>query len=149
MISLQDLIDELGITWREYRSAELAVHGALAIGAVAPAEVDCCLEIPDTAYAYTMYRVGGYKTGAVIVESYLPDGLCQISVGAMAALEHLYECCPVLQSFPLGRLGHRAAARLLVDRRNRQVYVVDCHHFEAQFRPNLPVVLKKWGGPPP
>lgn len=147
MVGLQDLLAAMGVSVREYRIAELAVHPVLVVGCRAPRGLDDVFCANPQAIAWTAYRVGGYRSGAVVVESYLPDGSSTTSVVEVEpAMEQLHEFCPPLQSYPLGRLGQRATALLLVDTAIRRMYVVDRDHWALELRHRLPEVLKRWAG---
>lgn len=145
LVGLQELLEAMGVRPREYRAAELTVHPVLVIPERAPRGLDDVFKAHPGAIAWIAWRVGGHQTGAMVTESYLPDGGSVTSVAEVdPATEYLHEWCPALRTYPLGRLGQRATAVLLVDVGRRRVYVVDRDHFEVELRGRLREALATW-----
>lgn len=134
-ISVDALLQAMGLTWTHYRHAQLSVHQVLDTRIMAPESLDFLLNLDADTVAFTLCRVGGHRTGVVLVETFRASGEARQGVAPVEVLDTLYHCCPPLRSFPLGRLGRRATAVLMVDRIRRRTYVLYRDWFETSVRP--------------
>jgi hypothetical protein len=144
LISLADLLAEMGVPMRDYRAVQMAVQKALLVPVRVPGGVETVFRVAQGAFAWTAHRVGGHRTGVVMVESFLPTGATHRDVVEMAAWEQILDWCPPLSDFPLGRLGRASAAVILVDIANRNLYLVDRDYFEIDVRHRLSEMFRHW-----
>lgn len=146
LITLADLLAEMGVPMRDYRTVQMAVQKALLVPVRVPGGVETVFRVAEGAFAWTAYRVGGHRTGVVVVESFFPTGTTQRDVVEMAAWEQILEWCPPLNDFPMGRLGRVPAAAILVDIASRNLYLVDRDYFEMDVRHRLREMFRHWIG---